>query len=76
MALNPQMSPGSNHSPCQVEGAGMAILAVRGDPGSDEAQMARLWKGVEANAIRGLTEGFGDYGHGPRAWQRPACESA
>ncbi len=63
LAMSPQMFPGSNHYLCQVGGAGMAVLAVRGDPGSDEAKLTRYWSGIEANSVKGLTEGFGEYGY-------------
>jgi hypothetical protein len=54
--------PGSNHWGAQVGGASLALLAIAGDPGTDEAKVARM---LEANARcipRNLGEGFGDHG--------------
>ncbi len=52
--------PGSNHYGFALGGAGIALLAVRGDPGIDTARADELLARVEANLHTLLTEGFGD----------------
>ncbi len=63
MATKPILKVESNHWLCQVGGAGMAVLAVRNDPGSDNAKLDGYWKQIEANTIAGLTKGYGDWGY-------------
>ncbi len=55
--------PGSNHYGFTLGGAGLALLAVRGDPGHDTAEADRLLERVQANLRTLLTEGFGDRGY-------------
>ncbi len=62
--------PESNHFGAYIGGAGTALLAVRRDPGADEARVERWLARIEKQALRLLTEGFGDHGffaegHGP-----------
>ncbi len=72
MALDPKLKPSSNHFGCQVGGAGLALLAIRGDDGVNEsganARIEKLLAGVEKNIRRALTEGFGDGGY---FWEHP-----
>ncbi len=63
LAMEPRHNPGSNHWGSQVGGAGIALLAVKGDPGTDDAKVSKYLANVEKNALRGLTEGFGDGGY-------------
>jgi hypothetical protein len=55
--------PASNHWSMQVGGGAMALLAVMGDPGTDEKKVAALLKESERAMIRNVTEGFGDGGY-------------
>ena len=62
--------PESNHFGAYIGGAGIALLAVRSDPGADEARVEPWLAKTEKQALRLLTEGFGDHGffaegHGP-----------
>jgi hypothetical protein len=59
LALKPQMHPRSNHWGGQVGGAGLAMLAIRGDTGTDQAKVDRYLDGVHANFMK-LFEGQGD----------------
>lgn len=63
MALSPFMKPGSNHYAPQVGGAGLAVLALKGDPGVDDAKLAKFLEGVEKQIVKVLTEGFGERGY-------------
>jgi len=56
------MPPFSNHFGMQTGGAGMALLAVTGDPGVDQKKIDALLAESEKSMIRNLTEGFGDGG--------------
>src|SRR6185437_2252102 len=62
MALKPKHHPGSNHWGPQVGGAGLAVLAIKGDPGTDDGLLGKYLEGVEKNAVRAVTQGFGDRG--------------
>ena len=63
MALTPKHPPGSNHYGCQVGGAALAVLAIMGDPGTDEALLQKYLTKIEANTLKALTQGFGDGGY-------------
>jgi hypothetical protein len=54
--------PASNHWGMQVGGGAMALLAIMGDPGVDQQEVARLLPVSEKAMIRNVTEGFGDHG--------------
>jgi len=56
------MPPFSNHYGMQVGGAGLALLAIRNDPGVDPKKIDALLAQSEKSMIRNLTEGFGDGG--------------
>lgn len=53
----------SNHYGYALGGAGVALLAVRNDPGIDKARTDRLLKRVETNLARLLEDGHGDRGY-------------
>lgn len=55
--------PGSNHWGCQIGGALLALLAIRGDPGVDAGKVEGLLRTAGRNIIRNVTEGFGDGGY-------------
>jgi len=62
LARGARHEPGKNHWGGQVGGAALALLAVYGDKGVDNAKLDPLLK-VNAEAmIRHLTEGYGDGG--------------
>lgn len=63
LALSPRHGPQSNHFGPQVGGAGIAVLAIYGDDGTDTAKLDRYLAGIRKNAARNLTEGFGDGGY-------------
>jgi hypothetical protein len=63
IALSPRHKPQSNHWGPQVGGAGLAIIAIYGDPGTDTPLLDKYLDSVRKNAVRGLTEGFGDGGY-------------
>ncbi|MBM4039694.1 MAG: hypothetical protein FJ290_14390 [Planctomycetes bacterium] len=68
--VNCSYPPESNHFGAYIGGAGIALLAVRRDPGADEARVEPWLAKIEKQALRLLTEGFGDHGffaegHGP-----------
>lgn len=63
ISLSPRHKPQSNHWGPQVGGAGLAILAIYGDPGTDTALLDKYLDSIRKNAVRGLTEGFGDGGY-------------
>jgi len=63
LARGSRHGPHSNHWGCQIGGAALALLAVQGDPGADDAKVKSL---LEANAkciVRQVTEGHGDGGY-------------
>jgi hypothetical protein len=53
--------PGSNHYGSYL-GAGVALLAIQGDPGLDHQRIDRLLGEAESNVSRLLSLGFGDGG--------------
>ncbi len=68
--VNPAFPPRSNHHGAYVGGAGIALLAIRNDPGADMTRIQPWLKQVEQEMIRVMTQGFGDKGffaegHGP-----------
>lgn len=63
LALKPQMGPHSNHWGGEVGGAGIALLAIRGDPGTDLAKVDSYLEGVHGNFLRAIREGHGDRGY-------------
>jgi len=68
--VNCSYPPESNHFGSYIGGAGIALLAIRGDAGADAERVERYLETIERQAIRLMTEGFGDHGffaegHGP-----------
>lgn len=67
ICLTPHQMPACNHWGSQL-GAGLAVLALLGDAGTDEVLLRSCLAAVERNMIRGVTAGFGDggfYSEGP-----------
>lgn len=63
LARGSRHGPHSNHWGCQIGGAALALLAVRGDDGVDEARIRGLLDDNARCIIRNVTEGFGDGGY-------------
>ncbi len=68
--VNCSYPPTSNHFGAYIGGAGVALLAVRNDRGADADRIEPWLDKIEEQAIRLMTEGFGDHGfyaegHGP-----------
>lgn len=63
LSLSPRHKPQSNHWGPQIGGAGLSILAIYGDPGTDTGLLDKYLEKIRKNAVRGLTEGFGDGGY-------------
>ena len=62
LARDPKHPPGSNHYGAQVGGAALALLAIRGDAGTDSAKTGPWLDAVEKNLIVEMTKGWGDHG--------------
>ena len=63
MVLTPKQGPSSNHYGAVVGGCGLAVLAVKDDPGTDKALLDKYLEVCERNAIRNMSAGFGDGGY-------------
>jgi len=63
LAHGKRLGPQSNHWGCQIGGAVLALLAIKGDPGVDDKKIEPLLAAAGKNIIRNLTEGFGDGGY-------------
>ncbi|MGL4576497.1 MAG: hypothetical protein ACRCV9_17055, partial [Burkholderiaceae bacterium] len=63
LSKTPRHSPKSNHWGGQVGGAGLAMLAIRGDAGADPALVQDYLSAIEKNTARALLEGFGSGGY-------------
>ncbi len=63
LAAGSRHKPESNHWGCQIGGALLALLAVKGDPGVDDARVSKLLETAGKNIVRNVTQGFGDGGY-------------
>lgn len=63
LARGARHKPSSNHWGCQIGGAALALLAIRGDPGVDADKVEGLLRIAEKSVLRNVTEGFGDGGY-------------
>ena len=61
ICLTPHQMPACNHWGSQL-GAGLVVLALLGDPGTDDALLRSCLAAVEKNMVRSVTAGFGDGG--------------
>lgn len=61
ICLRPHQMPACNHWGAQL-GAGLVVLALIGDPGTDDALLKSCLAAVEKNMVRAVTSGFGDGG--------------
>ncbi len=62
LAIAPKHPPGSNHYGAQVGGAAIALLAIRGDEGTDAAKVEKWLAGAEKNLAVSMEKGWGDKG--------------
>lgn len=62
MALRPRKNAASAVFGQTVGGCGLALLAIRGDPGTDDALLARLDGAIQRRAVRAFGGSFGDGG--------------
>ncbi|MEZ5300488.1 MAG: hypothetical protein R3F11_07485 [Verrucomicrobiales bacterium] len=62
MAAGRRHAPGSNHWGPQIAGPAMVALAIQGDPGTDDAKVAKLLETSEKSFLRELVEGWGERG--------------
>lgn len=62
MAAGKRHGPGSNHWGPEIAGPALALLAIRGDAGTDAAKVDKLLAVSEKSFLRQLTEGWGDHG--------------
>ena len=63
MIVSPKQTPASNHFGAVVGGCGIAVLAVLGDPGTDDARLRSYLNKIERDVVLALTKGFGDHGY-------------
>jgi hypothetical protein len=63
IANSPKHGPGCNHFGAQVGGAGIAALALRGDPEVDKAKIEDLLAKLVFNVKREIAEGYGSRGY-------------
>jgi hypothetical protein len=62
LARGDRYPPGSNHYGAFIGGAGLAVLAIMGDPGADDGRLGAVLETVEKSLVTLLTKGFGDHG--------------
>lgn len=63
IANSPRHCPGCNHWGAHTGGAGIALLALRGDAGVDARRIEDLLGKVIDNACREIAEGYGSRGY-------------
>jgi hypothetical protein len=63
IANSPRHCPGCNHWGAHTGGAGIALLALRGDAGVDTKRIEELLGKVINNARREIAEGYGSRGY-------------
>lgn len=63
IANSPRHCPGCNHWGAHTGGAGIALLALRGDAGVDAQRIEDLLGKVINNACREIAEGYGSRGY-------------
>lgn len=68
MALTPKQGPGSNHYGAVVGGSGLAVLAIKDDPGTDKELLNKYVDVLERQVVRHITAGWGDGGYYKEGW--------
>jgi hypothetical protein len=68
MVLQPRQGPGSNHYGAVCGGCGLAVLAIKDDPGTDAKLLNKYLEVLEQHAVRQLSAGWGDGGYYQEGW--------
>jgi hypothetical protein len=68
MVLQPRQGPGSNHFGAVCGGSGLAVLAIKGDPGTDDDKLSLYLGVLERQVVRHLSAGWGDGGYYKEGW--------
>jgi len=68
MIFTPKQGPGSNHFGAVVGGCGLAVLAIAGDSGTDDALLKKYVEALERQVVRHLSAGWGDGGYYKEGW--------
>jgi hypothetical protein len=68
MVLQPKQGPGSNHFGAVCGGCGLAVLAIKDDPGADAQLLAKYLGVLQQQAVRHLSAGWGDGGYYNEGW--------
>lgn len=68
MILTPKQGPGSNHYGATIGGSGIAILAIKGDPGTDNELISKYMRALERQIVRHFMGGWGDGGYYKEGW--------
>ncbi len=68
MVFQPRQGPGSNHYGAVVGGCGLAVLAIKDDPGTDSELLGRYAAVVERGVVRSISAGWGDGGYYKEGW--------
>lgn len=68
MVLTPRQGPGSNHFGAVVGGCGLAVLAIKDDPGTDRELLNKYLDSLERQVTRQLSAGWGDGGYYNEGW--------
>lgn len=68
MILTPRQGPGSNHFGAVVGGCGLAVLAIKDDPGTDHELLQKYLDVLERQVVRHLSAGWGDGGYYKEGW--------
>jgi len=68
MVMTPKQGPGSNHYGAVVGGCGIAVLAIKGDPGTDDERTTKYMNMLEKQVVRHFLAGWGDGGYYKEGW--------
>lgn len=68
MVLTPKQGPGSNHYGAVLGGSGLAVLAIKDDPGIDTDLLRKYAQALERGVVRHLSAGWGDGGYYKEGW--------
>lgn len=68
MVLTPRQGPGSNHYGAVVGGSGLAVLAIKDDPGTDKELLDKYSEMIEKQVVRHFLSGWGDGGYYKEGW--------
>lgn len=68
MVLTPKQGPGSNHFGAVVGGCGLAVLAIKDDPGTDKELLQKYMEVLDRQVVRHFLGGWGDGGYYKEGW--------